>query len=122
MKKILATLLLTTISIKTIAMEETLLDIINGIWAADQYNQLCPEDPIKLPATEAEITQSLIEATGQDFVGELAKTLFIGEVTLRDHAKAIVESYLKEGCSTEMQSRNAQKSNKILLNTVKFSR
>lgn len=97
---IIATLAL-LIGIKVIAMEEVLLDIINGIWAAERYNEICPSNPIELPATEQEITASLIEGTGQDFVGELAKTPFHEEMTLRDHAKALVDGYLKGGCETE---------------------
>ncbi len=82
-------------------MEDALLDIINGIWAADRYNQLCTENPITLPSTEAEITQALLDATGTDFVGELAATPFYAEINLRDHAKALVDSYLKDGCNSK---------------------
>ncbi len=83
-------------------MEEVLLDIVNGIWSAERYNERCSKDPITLPATEQEITKSLIEATGQDFVSELAMVPFSPELTLREHAKAVVDSYLKDGCATEL--------------------
>jgi hypothetical protein len=82
-------------------MEELLLDIVNGIWAAEHYNDLCPQNKIALPATEAEVAQSLIEATGQDFIGELACTPFAKGITLKDHARMTVEAYLKGGCMTD---------------------
>jgi hypothetical protein len=98
--KLLILILLSLICSKAIAMEEVLLDIINGIWAAERINELCPDNLIALPASEEEITASLIEATGQDFVGEVGKTIFHGEMTLRDHAKSLVNTYYKDGCNT----------------------
>jgi hypothetical protein len=101
MNKIIAILIFSLSWSYSFAMEDALLDIINGIWAADRYNQLCIERPITLPATEAELTQALLEATGTDFVGEIAATPFYAEMNLRDHAKALVDSYLKDGCDTK---------------------
>jgi hypothetical protein len=101
MKYIIITTLALLIGTKVMAMEEVLLDIVNGIWAAERYNEICPNNPIDLPATEQEITASLIEGTGQDFIGELAKTPFHEEMTLREHAKALVDGYLNNGCETD---------------------
>ncbi len=101
MKYLIVTTLTFLIGTKVIAMEEVLLDIINGIWAAERYNEICSSNPIELPASEQEITVSLIEGTGQDFVSELAKTPFHKEMTLREHAKALVDGYLKDGCETD---------------------
>lgn len=89
-------------------MEDALLDIINGVWAADRYNQLCAKSPITLPSTEAEITQDLIDAMGMDFVGELAATPFHAEMNLRDHAKALVDAYLKEGCNSKVANEKRE--------------
>ncbi|MBL4797893.1 MAG: hypothetical protein JKY50_10805 [Oleispira sp.] len=101
MNKIITILVFTLSWSHSFAMEDALLDIINGIWAADQFNQLCTEKPIALPATEAELTQALLDATGTDFVGEIAATPFYAEMNLRDHAKALVDSHLKDGCDTK---------------------
>ena len=82
-------------------MDDELVDLLNGVWAADQYNNICSHDLIELPATEEEITASIIDGTGQNIVEMLANTEVWEGMTLRSHAKGVTRRYLENGCKSE---------------------
>ena len=82
-------------------MEDELVDLLNGVWAADEYNKICSLELIELPATEDEITTSIIDGTGQNIVEILANTEVWEGMSLRSHAKAVTSSYLENGCKSE---------------------
>lgn len=82
--------------------EGVLVDVIRGVWAAEEFNVLCPENPISLPVSEVELKQILLEASGVDIVQELASTSFSDDMNLREHAKTVVRGYLEDGCNSDL--------------------
>ena len=91
------------------SVEDQLVDLIQAVWAAEEFNTHCTDNPISLPISESELTAVLKEASGVDIVGELATAAFSADLTLRDHAKSVVRGYLAGGCESELaeSKRNA---------------
>lgn len=83
-------------------LTDTLVDIVRAVWAADEYNTICPTNQISMPISEEELRRDLIEATGSDFVEELATTPFVGDMNLKEHTKAIVRGCFEKGCDSDL--------------------
>lgn len=83
-------------------LTDALVDVVMAVWAADEYNSICPANPISMPISEEDLRRDLFEATGSDLVGELAITPFVGDMDLKEHSKAIVRGYVEDGCDSEL--------------------
>jgi hypothetical protein len=90
-------------------VNDAFIILLNGIWAADEYNSICNENPIKLPITEDQLKNDLVESTESDIADEIATTMFVGDMNLKEHAKSIIRGYVDGDCSSELAIRKRAK-------------
>lgn len=102
MRRLLALSIL--LALPTAHADERLADVaayVNAVWFAEEYNERCPESPIEVPVSEAELRRLLVLADGRNFVDVVAQDPKTPDINSRDNMKELARESTARGCDSE---------------------
>ena len=77
---------------------------ITAVWFAEELNERCPETPVEVPVSEAQLRRLLVLADGGNFLDVVDRDPNFPDRSFRDDMKELARESTANGCDAEISA------------------